>query len=98
MEIRRSREKAEFVTTIVAVAVVVAVVLVVVFVGIIVIVFPPAQNVVQDEGFLPPCRELKAPVLPAMIRSSSGLNKTLEESGIFPILLSTGACATRAPS
>jgi len=61
--------------------------LVVVVVGIIVIVFPPAQNVVQHEGFLPPCRELKAPVLPAMIRSSSGLNKTLKESGIFPILL-----------
>lgn len=82
MEIRHSREKAEFVTTVVAVAADV-----VVLVGIIVIVFPPAQNVVQDEGFLPPCRELKAPVLPAMIRSSSGLNKTLEESGIFPILL-----------
>jgi len=83
VEIRRSREKAEFVTTIAVTVVVV----VVVFVGIIVIVFLPAQNVVQDEGFLPPCRELKAPVLPAMIRSSSGLNKTLEESGIFPILL-----------
>lgn len=75
MEICCSREKAEFVTTIVVV------------VGVIVIVSPPAQNVVQDEAFLPPCRELKALALPAMIRSSSGLNKTLEESGIFPMLL-----------
>jgi len=46
-----------------------------------------AGDVVEDDASLPPCRELKAPVLPAMIRSSSGLNKTLEESGIFPVLL-----------
>lgn len=45
---------------------------------------------------LPPCRELKAPVLPAMIRSSSGLNKALEEGSIFPVLL-PGACATQGP-
>lgn len=57
----------------------------------------PFRGKTSSKGvLLPPCRELKAPVLPAMIRSSSGLNKALEEGSIFPVLL-PGACATQGP-